>query len=335
MIQPAFLDLPVFCARGVITLIAASAIMLASASTASANAPASDAGLYDVGGYRLYLTCSGAGSPTVILDAGLGADHSEWSAVQPAVARFTRVCSWDRAGLGKSDRRPRRGPVTTFEIAVELHTLLQQAGIKAPYILVGHSVGGIDMRIYQMRYPADVAGLVMAEGTPEQQELTGNGIESGNGEVIVFGPAAHALQHWSLSPDLPLVVIERAEDTDSVWQAQQAALSVRSGNSLLIVAMNSDHRVEEQQPALVAVGIEAVVDSVNNHNPLSQCPDAIPGLGGVCLAAGTALPMTGVTVSIVALVVGGIVVLLAGTGLGLVVGRAIPRLRTGFKKPAI
>src|SRR5215470_3293946 len=91
-------------------LVGFAAICLA-VKPAVAVGPEPSGSLYDVGGYRLYLQCAGAGSPTVILDSGLGADHAEWAAVQPAVARSTRVCSWDRAGLGKSDHRPQPGPV--------------------------------------------------------------------------------------------------------------------------------------------------------------------------------------------------------------------------------
>lgn len=311
--------------RAVTVLIAVPVIMLATTVTAGANAPGPDGQRYDVGGYSLYLECSGNGSPTVILDAGLGSDHTEWSAVQPMVARFSRVCGWDRAGLGKSDPRPQRGPVTTDRVVAELHTLLQQAGIGPPYVLGGHSLGGIDMRLFQKSYPGEVAGLVMAEATPEQQELTGTGIESSNGEVMDTKSAAQALEHWSLPPDLPFVVIERAKDTDSVWQAQQAALSVRSANSLLMVAANSDHRVETQQPELVAAGIETVVDSARNQTSLGPCPASVASSGGMCLPPGTALPVDGITVTIAMLVVAGAVALLVGVGMGVVVGRTVLR----------
>src|SRR5215467_2297278 len=182
--------------------------------------------LYDVGGYRLYMQCEGAGEPTVVLDAGLGADHSEWSAVEPRVSAFTRVCSWDRAGRGRSDKRAGTGPVAVERIVSELHSLLMQARVAGPYLLVGHSTGGLDMRAYQLRFPDDVAGLVMVDSTPEQEELRGSPIDSENGEVIDFGATSRALEHQPLG-QLPLVVIERGRSTDSVWQAEQASLSTR------------------------------------------------------------------------------------------------------------
>src|SRR5437588_5210224 len=123
--------------------------------------------LVDIGGYRLHINCTGTGSPTVILDAGLGETSLDWSKVQPAVARFTRVCSYDRAGYGWSDTGP--GPRTSQQIVQELHLLLMHAQISGPYLLVGHSLGGLNMRLYAYRYPAEVAGMVLLDSTNEHQ----------------------------------------------------------------------------------------------------------------------------------------------------------------------
>ncbi len=123
--------------------------------------------LVDIGGYRLHINCTGTGSPTVILDAGLGGTSLDWSKVQPGVARFTRVCSYDRAGYGWSDTGP--GPRTSQQIVKELHLLLAHAQISGPYLLVGHSVGGLNMRLYAYRYPQEVAGMVLLDATSEHQ----------------------------------------------------------------------------------------------------------------------------------------------------------------------
>jgi pimeloyl-ACP methyl ester carboxylesterase len=123
--------------------------------------------LVDIGGYRLHINCTGTGSPTVILDAGLGGTSLDWSKVQPAVARFTRVCSYDRAGYGWSDTGP--GPRTSQQIVKELHLLLVHAQVSGPYVLVGHSVGGLIMRLYAYRYPGEVAGMVLLDSTSEHQ----------------------------------------------------------------------------------------------------------------------------------------------------------------------
>jgi pimeloyl-ACP methyl ester carboxylesterase len=125
--------------------------------------------LIDVGGYRMHIDCMGLGTPTVILDSGLGDSHISWRKVQPHIARFTRVCSYDRAGLGYSDSSPR--PRTSKDFAQELHILLHNAGIIPPYILAGHSMGGFDVRLYASLYRSEVAGMVLVDSShPEQQK---------------------------------------------------------------------------------------------------------------------------------------------------------------------
>jgi hypothetical protein len=309
--------------------------MLAGSSVAAA-VPGPHGVRFDVGGYRLFLECSGTGSPAAILDAGLGADHTEWSAVQPEVAATTTVCAWDRAGLGNSDPRPEPGPVGTERVVSELHTLLERAGIAGPFVLVGHSIGGIDMRLYQLRYPASVVGLVLAEGTPEQQYLTGSTVDRNDGEVMQLGAAARALEHSSLPPQLPLVVLERAEDTDPVWQAEQAALSVRSPDSLLILAMHSDHAVEQEQPALVAAAIQTVVGSIRLHTALKGCPAPVTRAGGRCLPAGSAPPGTGIAVSVPVMAAAAGLLFILAAGAGVMVGRSTGRrVRAGHASSAV
>jgi pimeloyl-ACP methyl ester carboxylesterase len=124
--------------------------------------------LVDIGGYRLHIYCIGQGSPTVILDSGLGDSYISWEKVQPLIAQFTRVCSFDRAGLGYSDTSPR--PRTSEDMSEELHELLQRAGIPAPYVLVGHSMAGYNVRIYQKLYPSEVAGIVLVDASHPDQE---------------------------------------------------------------------------------------------------------------------------------------------------------------------
>lgn len=133
--------------------------------------------LVDVGGWRLHLNCKGSpdgSQPTVILEAGMGDFSVEWSLVQPGVARFARVCSYDRAGDGWSELGPH--PRTMHQIVYELHTLLDKAGEHPPYVLVGHSYGGWLVRLYQAMYPSDVAGMVLVEaGADNPLRMLGDG----------------------------------------------------------------------------------------------------------------------------------------------------------------
>src|ERR1041384_6036419 len=121
--------------------------------------------LVDIDGYRLHLNCTGKNGPTVVLIAGAGDFSFDWGLVQPNVSRFARVCSYDRAGLAWSDPGPT--PRTMLQDAYELHELLRAAGVKAPYVLVGHSIGGLIARVYAAQYPHDVAGMVLVDPTHE------------------------------------------------------------------------------------------------------------------------------------------------------------------------
>ena len=120
----------------------------------------------DVGGYRLAISCRGKGSPTVILESGGGVSAEAWFLMERTLSRTTRVCSYDRAGLGVSDARRPPGPVPAARVVEELHALLAGAGISPPYVLGGWSLGGFFNRLYTKRYPAEVVGLVAVDGTP-------------------------------------------------------------------------------------------------------------------------------------------------------------------------
>jgi len=123
--------------------------------------------LVDVGGYKLHINCMGEGSPTVILEAGWGDYSGTWIYVQPEIAKTTRVCSYDRAGHGWSDISPH--PRTASWRVEELHTLLVNANIQGPYVLVGHSLGGMLMRVYAHTYPNEVVGMVLVDSMHEEQ----------------------------------------------------------------------------------------------------------------------------------------------------------------------
>jgi pimeloyl-ACP methyl ester carboxylesterase len=119
--------------------------------------------MVDVGGYRLHIDCRGEGSPTVVMDAGLGGLSLEWLPVQQPLSRQGRVCSYDRAGNGWSDPGPQ--PRTVAVIVEELHALLVNAAVPGPYVLVGHSFGGYTAQLFAERYPALIAGIVLIDSS--------------------------------------------------------------------------------------------------------------------------------------------------------------------------
>ena len=126
--------------------------------------------MVDVGGYRLHINSQGmpvAGRPTVVMEAAHSEPCLSWASVQPEVAKFTRVCTYDRAGLGWSERSP--NPRTAPNMVEELHSLLARAGVEPPYVLVGHSIGGMYMRLYAREHPEQVAGMVMVDAAHEEQ----------------------------------------------------------------------------------------------------------------------------------------------------------------------
>jgi pimeloyl-ACP methyl ester carboxylesterase len=171
-----------------ITMLGTSA---ASAQVASTTPPFPAPGrLIDIGGWRLHLNCTGEAKsqqPTVILEAGIGDFSVEWSLVQPSVAKFARVCSYDRADDGWSDYGP--SPRTMHQIVYEVHTLLAKAGERPPYVLVGHSYGGWLVRLYTATYPSDVRGMVLVEaGADDPVRVLGDGKPRRASELVTGKP---------------------------------------------------------------------------------------------------------------------------------------------------
>ena len=150
---------PTVVLLGVVSLGAGTDVIL----SAAAPQPPMPGRLVDVGGHRLHLNCTGSGSPTVVLEPGAGMSSSTLGWVAPAVARETRVCVYDRAGRGWSD--PADTTQDATQIAADLHTLLHRAGEPGPYVLAGHSFGGLYSLTFAAQYPTDVAGMVLIDST--------------------------------------------------------------------------------------------------------------------------------------------------------------------------
>ncbi|MFL5732254.1 MAG: alpha/beta fold hydrolase [Chloroflexia bacterium] len=232
-------------------------------------------GLFDVGGYRLWLSCTGQGSPTVIFDSALGRAGDDWYLVQPHVAQFTRACSYDRAGLGNSERSP--APRTSEQTMKELHALLAAAKVGGPYVLVGQAEGGLNMQLFAKLYKSEVAGMVLVDAvhpdldaryiailTPEQEQQRERGISStregasyddtnlSGAQVRAAGPM----------PNIPLVVLRHGlalpqpagwpvAEIERIWLGMQEELAAMVPGSKLVVAEQSRHFIEVDQPELV------------------------------------------------------------------------------------
>lgn len=257
-----------------------SASLEPSAPPASAS-PSETAGrLVTIGNRALWLECIGDGEQTVILDSGLGGDHRTWDRVQPEVAEATRVCRYDRAGIGDSDAAT--GSRTAADAVADLHDLLDSAEIGASYVLVGFSFGGAISQLYASTYPDEVVGLVLVESNhpleAEQFEahLTAEQIEEDrafaldNPEAMDPFASLEELQAAGSLPDVPLVVVTAgrsegwppgwdAQTFDALRAAQQADLATITSQGRQVVAEDSGHHIPSQQPEVIVEAVRSVL----------------------------------------------------------------------------
>jgi pimeloyl-ACP methyl ester carboxylesterase len=284
--------------------------------------------LVDIGGRSLYLACQGSGRPTVILEAGAGNDADIWSrpgqpdtarpTVLESVAGFTRVCAYDRPGtLLDLDHRGRSDPVpmprTLGEVVADLHALLAAAGVASPYVLVGHSFGGMVVRLYASEYPDEVAGLVLVDAGEEEYFLE-LGAQLTPAQRAVFAalprefadyPAFERLDIFASAAQLqqatraralrpiPLVVLARgrplegsppaevvlpevAARLEPAWAAAQARLAALVPDARYVLAAESGHFIQLDQPELVIDAIRDVVAAVRAPGSWSGTPVQLP-----------------------------------------------------------
>ncbi len=249
----------------------------------------------DAGGVSLYIHCVGQGEPRVVFDAGLGNDGSVWSGVLPAVGRFTKACTYDRAGLGQSGPAPR--PHTNRRMADELRALLSNAGLGGPYVLVGHSMGGVNVRLFASEHLDEVAGVVLVDAVGDEQftrwfvlfpEAMKAEFRKGltalpeglDFDTYVSGVAEMSSSSRTLG-DRPLVVLSHGKaqhdpgvsaevqsEMEGVWADMQGQLCRLSSNCARAIAAKSGHYIQRDEPQLVVASVRAVVDSVRAHAPL-------------------------------------------------------------------
>ena len=244
--------------------------------------------LVDVEGRKISFKVAGAGSPTVVLEYGLGGSSGNWDTVFPAVARFTRVVSYDRAGYGKSEPGP--GPRSQERLAKELHTLLHNAGILPPYVLVGHSLGGANIRAFAYLFKDELAGLVFVDpfnervftsqtkkeldAAMDQQSAAMKGAPAGaeaewkfiSGEVRNGFPQ---LLTYGPPPDVPMMIIISGRDRPPRWATSAieefTPWVTHAREAGMVFTTDDPHNVMAADPELVISSIRRVVfPSVQN-----------------------------------------------------------------------
>lgn len=209
--------------------------------------------MVDVGGYRLHINCQGQGSPTVVIEAGSGDFSLSWGQIQREVARFTRVCTYDRAGLGWSERNP-QSPTAQNRVE-DLHTLLARSGIQPPYVLVGHSLGGLLARLYAHEHGDQVVGMVLVEAVHEEMyvrspEAIGRMFSSGQklmAWLMRLGEMTTNLGVYALAPKLyPQQFLISVPE-----EARETYMGVVSADAKCLEAIRKEYGAAEEHYASV------------------------------------------------------------------------------------
>jgi pimeloyl-ACP methyl ester carboxylesterase len=247
-----------------------------------------DDGMVDVGDRSLHLHCVGQGAPAVVMENGHGADGESWSLVLGDIGHLSRVCVYDRPGIGlSSGPAPRRHSFR--QMAHELHALLERAGIRGPYVLVAHSMGGINVRLFQAEHPSDVVGMVFVDVSSEHEppmqlepekarEMMRDDREGVDYDTALAGLADLRAASRPLG-DMPLVVLsagvpeedepgvskDRLAEQHEKWIASHETLAHLSTNSAHVVADHSAHFIQIDAPRLVVASVKQVLDAVRNH----------------------------------------------------------------------
>ncbi len=257
------------------------------ASTQALATPSPSGILVDIGGRTLFLSCTGTGTPTVVLEAGSGNGADTWAGVQPELARFTRVCSYDRSGIGQSDPAP-TGVRTIQDSVDDLHALLAAADVSVPIVIAGHSLGGLIVRLYASQYPDEVAGLVLVDGMPPDLPASGLALQPAAVRqetfTIMRGLHPQDPEHldiiasgvWVMAhppAPVPTVVLTAGFHGgpgappdlafENLWAELQRE-QARVLDAQLVSVPEGDHFLQLDRPELVVEAIRQVVEAVRD-----------------------------------------------------------------------
>ena len=228
---------------------------------------------FSIGPRRLYAEWSGAGTPVMVLDAGgtgAGCWNGAWGPIWNELAEISTVCRYDRANTGRSDAAAK--PRTAQDMVADLRLMLGAAGFPPPYLLVGHSFGGLVMQLYARQHPAEVAGLALIDSVhPDQIERfyalskeAGDGLLAETEEVLVgidWAASAAQVREAPALPVMPFVVISRGRATPvaAAWSAMQADLAAQLPSGRQIIAANSSHGIHFDEPQVVIDAIASLL----------------------------------------------------------------------------
>jgi pimeloyl-ACP methyl ester carboxylesterase len=226
---------------------------------------------FTVDGQSFHVETFGESGPTVVFEAGLGNDLSTWKLVAGDVATFARVVLYDRAGLGQSlPMTDKNSAVTAEEVAAKLRGLLAAADVRPPYVLVGHSLGGLYVQMFARKYPADVSGMVLLDSSSAQapSELkTRAKLESGTAAYLEeegVPESNRQVTHGGPFPDIPLTVIAATDhgpffkDWEPTLMRLQQQLAALSPRGRLIVAEGSGHDIQIDRPNVVIDAVRQI-----------------------------------------------------------------------------
>lgn len=252
-------------------------LVIPSASAAPAADPVIE--VLAAGGQNQWIDCQGAGSPTLVISSGLGADSSMWSKVLPKLRSMTRTCIYDRPGLGNSPARIGPEGTDAGEHARELQALLTAAGESGPFILMGHSYAGLIVRAFANRHLADVAGVLLLDavypGIHKNFLASYKSPWHEGGTSIDMSASAAATGAGPNLGAVPLIVITAGEPgngtawADRRWNAEQVIAARLSTNSLHLIAKNSGHIVQRDQPRIVINAVRKLLAAARTGTPLT------------------------------------------------------------------
>jgi pimeloyl-ACP methyl ester carboxylesterase len=236
-------------------------------------------GSFDVGGRALYLECTGSGPPTIVLDAGGGLGSSTWLPVTPSIAGSARVCTYDRANIERSDPAPK--PRCLADAVSDLHALLAIAEVAPPYVLVGHSIGGLDIRLFGATYPDEVSGLVFIDATPVAYlkefaaDSCGEPMDPIPGEgynyegIHAATTDLDAIERYV--PDVPARILvagghpeqlDEGERLDEEWIVLHRELAQSWPAAELIVVEGSGHFIHQERPEVVVAAVQSLLEDI-------------------------------------------------------------------------